>query len=190
MRRIAGAVLAALVLWAGCAVAQSITLPERIRQCDTCHGENGNSRLANMPSLAGQPEFFIFNQLFLMREGVRRIESMMPLVKDLKDQELFALARHYAGLSAVASDEPIDAALARRGGELAPLLRCGSCHLPTFLGREQVPRLAKQRIDYLIHSLRALRDNTRSGADTLMSNVVAGLTDGDLAALAHYTGSR
>ena len=29
-----------------------------------------------------------------------------------------------------------------------------------------MPRLAKQRIDYLIHSLKEFRDNKRSGADT------------------------
>ena len=49
-----------------------------------------------------------------------------------------------------------------------------------------MPRLAKQRIDYLIHSMKQFRDNTRSGADTLMSNVVIGVSDDDLAALAHY----
>ena len=53
-----------------------------------------------------------------------------------------------------------------------------------------MPRLAKQRIDYLIYSMKAFRDNTRSGADTLMSSVVAGLSDADLAALAHYAASR
>ena len=36
-------------------------------------------------SLAGQPAFFVLNQLFLMREGVRKVEAMAPIVKDLKD---------------------------------------------------------------------------------------------------------
>ena len=48
-----------------------------------------------------------------------------------------------------------------------------------------MPRLARQRVDYLIHSMKEFRDNTRSGADTLMSNVVIGVSDDDLAALAH-----
>ena len=69
-------------------------------------------------------------------------------------------------------------------------MRCGSCHLPTLAGQEQMPRLAKQRIDYLIHSMQSFRDDTRSGADTLMSSVVAGRSDADLAALAHYAASR
>jgi cytochrome c553 len=53
-----------------------------------------------------------------------------------------------------------------------------------------MPRLAKQRVDYLIHSMKEFRDNTRSGADTLMSNVVIGVSDADLAALAHFAASR
>ena len=32
----------------------------------------------------------------------------------------------------------------------------------------------------MIHSLKEFRDNTRSGADTLMSNVVIGLSNADL----------
>jgi cytochrome c553 len=53
-----------------------------------------------------------------------------------------------------------------------------------------MPRLAKQRLDYLVHALKQFRDNTRSGADTLMSNVVIGVSDADVVALAHYAASR
>jgi cytochrome c553 len=69
-------------------------------------------------------------------------------------------------------------------------LRCVSCHLPDFSGQQQMPRLAKQRVDYLLHSLKEYRDNTRTGSDTLMNNVVAGLSDADLAALAHYSAGK
>ena len=165
-------------------------LAERIKLCGTCHGEDGNSRMPNIPSLAGQPEFFVVNQLFLMREGVRKVEAMMALVKDLKDDDLLALAKHFAALPAKASGEPIDPALVQRGAELATGRRCGSCHQPALTGADQIPRIAKQRVDYLIAVLKELRDGRRSGADTLMSAAVAGLSDGDLAALAHYAASR
>ena len=114
--------LAAAVLCAASAFGQSVPFAERIQLCGACHGEDGNSRMENIPSLAGQPEFFILNQLFLMREGVRRIEVMMPLVKDLKDDEMDALAKHFSKLAPKASDEAIDPALVTRGGELAAAL--------------------------------------------------------------------
>ena len=57
----------------------------------------------------------MLNQLFLMREGVRQIEAMMPFVKDLKDDDIDALAKHYAKLAPKPSDETIDPALVQRG---------------------------------------------------------------------------
>src|SRR5262249_29703754 len=182
--------LAAASMWAGAASGENMSLKERIELCGSCHGDDGNSRSEKIPSLAGQPEFFILNQLFLMREGVRKIEAMTPYVKDLSDADLEALAKHFAGLEAKPSGETIDPALASRGAELAVALRCLSCHLPTLAGREQMPRLAKQRIDYLIETLRAYRDNARSGADSAMTAVIIGLPDTDLAALAHYAASK
>jgi cytochrome c553 len=182
--------LAAVVFCAGVGFAQSVPLAERIQLCGTCHGEDGNSRMPNIPSLAGQPEFFMLNQLVLMREGVRQVEVMTPFVKDLKDDEINALASHYAKLAPKASDEPVDQALAKRGAEVATARRCASCHLPNLAGQEQMPRLAKQRIDYLIVTMKAYRDNPRPGADTAMSAAIAGVPDADLTALAHYAASR
>lgn len=171
------------------ACAQSPPVAERIKQCGVCHGEDGNSQMANLPSLAGQPEFFIINQLFLMREGVRKVEAMAPIVKDLKDSDLTALSEHYAKLAPKRSDEPLDPELVKRGQQISTQQRCGSCHLPTLAGQEQMPRVAKQRIDYLVDTLKSYRDNPRSGADTAMSPPVGGLRDDDIRALAHYAAS-
>jgi cytochrome c553 len=182
--------LAAAFFSVGGAAAQSMPLAERVAQCGACHGEDGNSRMEKIPSLAGQPAFFVLNQLFLMRENVRRVEPMMPFVKDLKDEDLTVLSQHYAALEAKPSDEAIDRSLIERGAALAEARRCGSCHLPSLVGQEQMPRLAKQRVDYLIEALKAFRDSTRAGADTLMSAAVAGLPDADLTALAHFAASR
>lgn len=174
----------------GSAFAQSMTLAERLKTCAACHGEDGNSKLQNIPSLAGQPEFFVLNQLFLMREGVRRIEAMVGLVKNLKDEELQALAVHFSKLPPKASDEKVDPALVKQGEALAAKMRCSSCHLPSLAGQEQMPRLARQRIDYMIEAMKAFRDNKRSGADTSMTAVIVGVSDADLTALAHYATQR
>jgi cytochrome c553 len=170
-------------------MAQTVTLAERIRLCGTCHGEDGNSRLASTPSIAGQPAFFILNQLFLMREGVRQVDAMAALVKELKDEDLDELSKHFAGLAPKPSGEPIDPTLVKNGAELAAHRRCGSCHLPTLAGQDQIPRLSKQRIDYLIPTLKSYRDSPRPGADTAMSTNIVGASDADIAALAHYAAS-
>lgn len=182
--------IAALLLSALPAFAQAMPLAERVKQCAACHGEDGNSTLDKIPSLAGQPAFFVLNQLFLMREGVRQVEPMAAIVKDLKDEDLEALSQHYSKLPARASAEPIDLELAKRGAEIATKMRCGSCHLPTLAGQEQMPRLAKQRVDYLIQAMQDLRDSKRPGADGNMTAAIAGLHEADLIALAHYAASK
>jgi cytochrome c553 len=163
---------------------------ERLRVCAGCHGETGNSKLERVPSLAGQAALFMVNQLILMREKIRQVEPMAPFVEDLPDTEIEALAAYYAQQKPERSDEPVDAALAAKGAQLAEAQRCGTCHLPDYTGREQIPRLAWQRIDYLIEGMRAYRDNRRAGADTSMNAVMYGVSDGDVAALAHFLASR
>jgi cytochrome c553 len=161
-------------------------LQERLRVCGACHGEDGNSKMDNTPSLAGQPELFLTNQLIMMRERVRRSEVMEPFVKGLKDEEIIALAAHYAKLKPKSGDEPVDAAAVARGAELALQLRCGSCHLQTYEGYQQMPRLVPQRLDYLIKSLTEYRDGKRYGIDTSMNGVMYRVPDRDIRALAHY----
>ena len=170
--------------------AQPLSLEQRIEQCGGCHGEDGNSKLENIPSLAGQPAFFTLNQLVLMREGVRKVEPMMPFVKDLKDADIQALAAHFEKLTPKASDEAIDPALVARGEKIAAQRRCASCHLPTLAGQEQMPRLARQRVDYMITAMNAYLKDQRTGADTAMTAAIFGLTGDDIIALAHYAASK
>ncbi len=181
------AIAAAIFASAASGPLTAQTLVERLQLCGTCHGETGNSKMENTPSLAGQPELFITNQLILMREGVRKSEIMAPFVKGLKDDVIIAMATHFAKLP----PEPegsvtVDAALAKRGAQLAVGLHCASCHRPDYAGQQQMPRLAPQRLDYLILSLTAYRDGSRSGIDTSMNGVMVGVSDQDIRALAHY----
>jgi cytochrome c553 len=183
------AIGAAVCAGAPAGVSGAETLQERVEACGACHGEGGNSRMENVPSLAGQPALFLTNQLILMREKVRRSEVMEPFVKGLKDDEIIALAEHYAKLAPEPSGEAVDQSLVARGAQLAAELRCDSCHLPSYAGGEQIPRLKDQRLDYLIKSLTEYRDGSRSGIDTSMNGVMYRVRDQDIRALAHYLGS-
>lgn len=146
--------------------------------------------MEGVPSLAGQQALFVTNQLILMREGVRQIEQMTAVVKDLADSDIEALAAYYAGLVPARSSERLDPGSALRGAEAAAALGCGTCHLPDYSGQNQVPRLAKQRVDYLIAALTAYRDNRRIGSDTSMNAAMYGIRDADIAALAHFLAGR
>jgi len=65
-------------------------------------------------------------------------------------------------------------------------MRCGICHLPTYLGREQIPRLAGQREDYLLHSMLQFKNNQATGRDSNMAASVYGVSDQDLKDISYY----
>jgi cytochrome c553 len=160
---------------------------DRLPLCASCHGADGNSPTPGVPSIAGQPRVFLETQLILFREELRVSPQMGPAIKGLSDREIVRLAEHYAALPArSAASGPADPAQVRRASQLVRKLHCGSCHLPDFRGREQIPRLAGQREEYLAESMRAYRDNRRAGGDTIMAAALYGVSDTDIEALAHY----
>jgi cytochrome c553 len=115
---------------------------------------------------------------------------MAPFVKDLTDADIQALAEHFEKLRSKRSDETIDPTLAARGAKLAAQRRCDSCHLPSLAGQQQMPRLAKQRIDYMIHAMKQYLTDSRSGADTAMTAAIFGLRNEEIAALAHWAAGK
>jgi cytochrome c553 len=158
------------------------------RDCGGCHGENGRSAAPGTPSLAGQPPDFVTLQMILFREGIRRVPPMDEPARGLADTQIEDLAAYYASLPPGPPEDrgPRDEALAARGAELSRRSNCGVCHLPDYRGRAQIPRLAGQREDFLLRTMQEYRDGRRVGSDTSMNAVVYGLSDADLAALAHH----
>jgi cytochrome c553 len=171
-------------LCSGAALAQPD--PQRLAVCGGCHGANGQSTIAGTPSLAGQPQVFIENQLVIIREGLRDVPVMKPFVAGLSDAEIGALATHYAALAARAPGAAPQPDKAKAGAALAQRLLCASCHLPSYAGQQQVPRLAGQDEAYLVQSMKQFRDNPGPGRDTIMAATLRGLSDDALAQLAHH----
>ncbi len=159
---------------------------ERLAVCAGCHGADGNSALAGIPSLAGQPKVFLENYLVMSREGVRGSEVMQKLLKGITDKEIVALAVHFNGLKAKAIPGDTDPAMFKRGREVARKNHCGNCHMPNYHGQSQMPRLAGQREDFLAESMFAYRQNRRPGGDTMMAAALYGIPDADIKALAHF----
>ena len=115
---------------------------------------------------------------------------MAPFVKDLTDNDIQELATHYSKLGPRPSEEKPDPALVARGEKIAVQRRCASCHLPSLAGQDQMPRLAKQRIDYMTMAMVDYLKDKRTGADTAMTAAIFGLSADDITALAHYAASR
>ncbi len=179
--------LAAASLTFAASLALAASLHERLTVCLACHGAGGLSRVPETPSLAGQPQFFTVAQLFLFRDGRRSSAAMTAAAKDLTNDDLRALSDYFVKLAPPEPPgEAADPARAARGRVLAGQHHCTVCHNPDFSGREQMPRLANQREDYLLKAMREYKSGARIGYAGAMAVELRDLTDDDLVALAHY----
>jgi cytochrome c553 len=162
------------------------SLDARLQGCGTCHGADGNSVIPNIPSLAGQPRVFLENQMVVIREGLRDIPAMKGQLDGVNDATIIAMAKFYASQAVKNSPAPRNQALLEKGQWISKEALCGTCHLPNYVGRDQIPRIAGQREDYLLYSMRQFRSNQAVGRDTIMAASLYGMSDDDLKAIAHY----
>nr|WP_246513923.1 c-type cytochrome [Neoroseomonas soli] len=161
-------------------------------RCSACHGADGRSQIPDIPSLAGQQAGFITLQMILIREGIRHVPAMAAVAQGMPDRDIEDLAAYFASLPPAPPEDrrPRDAALASAGEALIGPRLCGVCHLPSLTGRDQIPRIVAQHEDYLARAMTEYRDGRRVGADAQMNGAMVGLSDADIAALAHYLAHR
>ena len=167
--------------------ATAETIQQRTVACFACHGERGQSETENTPSLGGQPAPYALIQLFMFREKLRTFEPMNEMAKALSDDDLRTFSDFIATLPKPAP--PADAgdpARMARGQALAQQNRCNSCHNTDFSGKENVPRIANQREDYLAKTLSEYKDNSRHGYDGTMADVMGSVAKEQIADLAYY----
>jgi cytochrome c553 len=74
----------------------------------------------------------------------------------------------------------------QRATALITQYRCNSCHGLDLAGRDNVPRIANQREDYLAKTLREYKTNDRRGYDGTMAEALAPVSDEQISDLAYY----
>jgi cytochrome c553 len=179
---------AALWLCMPCFV-QAQSVPERFKAvCQSCHGEGGVSVMELTPSLAGQPSFYAITQLFLFREGRRSNPLMTAMAKGMSDGDLRAFSDYIGKLPPppATAMEGLVAQRMSRGATLVQEHRCASCHGADFSGGKQVARLANQREDYLLQTLKGFQTGERLGYTTAMNETLVGITAEGLQDIAYY----
>ena len=165
-------------------------LAEHMAPCLACHGANGRSEIVEVPSLGGQPAPYLLIQLYLFREKQRVAEIMNDMTLDFTDEDLRAFADAIAKLPPPQPPQPPtdvpDAARLQNGRALIGQHRCNTCHNLDLTGRENIPRIADQREDYLVKTLRDYKSNARQGYDGVMAEVLAPISDAQILDLAYY----
>jgi cytochrome c553 len=175
----------AFVLIASSATAE--TLEERAAPCLACHGERGQSETENTPSLGAQQPPYALIQLFMFREKLRAFDPMNEMAKSLTDDDLRLFSEFIGKLPK--PTPPADAgdpARLQRAQALVQQHRCNNCHAADFSGRDNVPRLANQREDYLAKTMLEYKDNSRHGYDGTMAEVLQPVTKEQIADLAYF----
>lgn len=163
------------------------TIAERAAPCLACHGEKGQSETENTPSLGAQQAPYALIQLFMFREKLRVFEPMNEMAKALSDDDLRTFSDFLATLPKPAPPADTgDPARLQRAQALVQQHRCNSCHNTDFSGKDNVPRIADQREDYLAKTLREYKDNSRHGYDATMAEVLQPVTPEQIADLAYF----
>jgi cytochrome c553 len=163
--------------------------PKAAETCATCHGPDGQSVDARIPSLAGQQAIYLSLQLVQYREERRKDAQMSPVAAKLTDAEIKELGAYYASLPPFASRRAADPALAALGKKVSDAQHCGSCHLADLSGQKQVPRLVGQQHDYLLTQMRAFKDQNRADLDGSMTMAAQPLSPRDIEEVAEYISS-
>jgi cytochrome c553 len=181
------AITALTFLAAAVLPAAAAELSEQMAPCLACHGEKGQSETPEVPSLGAQMAPYALIQIYLFREKQRVFDVMNEVTKGFSDDDLRQVSDFIAKLPPPAP--PGGAADPKRlehGRALAEQYRCNICHRPDFAGQENVPRLAAQREDYLVKTLRDYKSRARIGYDASMAEVLEPVSDADIVDLAYF----
>ena len=204
------------LFWAASSTAQDVQA--LVGTCAACHGSDGNSLTPDYPKIAGLGEKYLFKQLQDIRatqvgdgaaEGGRKIDFMAGMLASLSDNDLAAIAAHFAqqpmtmtGATAgqkvkLNSGTEVDSLalgenLYRYGDQRKGVPACSGCHSPKGLGNEPAgyPRLGGQYPAYIANQLKAFRagERTNDGEAQIMRQVAELMSDADITAVANYIG--
>ncbi len=166
--------------------------------CIACHGKDalGNPSAA-YPYLAGLPAEYIKHQLNGFRDGTRENAIMKPIANSLSDDEIDAVARHFASLdnpllnqklSAKTASEKLGQQLVEQGKWQKAMPACSQCHGKNGRGiPPYFPPIYGQSYNYLYQQLQAWQNGARKNDHLgLMQEVVNKLSNNEIKAVSRY----
>lgn len=71
-------------------------------RCQACHGLDGIAKMANVPHIGGESEFYLTKQLKAFRGGERRDPQMSLMAKNLSDGDIADLAAYFSRIEITA----------------------------------------------------------------------------------------
>lgn len=155
--------------------------------CANCHGAGGNSHNPEIPNLAGQNPAYLLEQMRQFADGTRRNEFMQGMIKALSIDEKVGMVIFYSK-QAVSHKQSANAALVSAGQSYYGKT-CVQCHGAEGRGKENIPRIAGQQLNYLNGTLTNYRNGTNLRKNPMMAASTRQMTDADIAAASAYVSS-
>jgi cytochrome c553 len=155
------------------------------QMCVSCHGPE--KTLNNeTPILSGQTWRYLYLQMKDFKEGRRTNQYMNPLMKDMSKQDMYNLAAYYSESKYNSENEKGDESLISQGRKIADDALCTMCHLGSFKGQNEVPRVAGQNYSYIVKQLMAFKNKERTNDAGTMTAYMSGVTKEQMEAVASY----
>ena len=178
---------------------------DKAAMCGGCHGDDGNSFVADFPRLAGQYENYIVKQVRDFQSGHRaNNDTMAGMAQTIASVEDAHDIGAYFHLQKMAKDPltTVDKKLAAKGEKLfqngnpeTGLYGCINCHGERGKGKSktisQFPVIGGQHRDYIIKELGDFKAGRRANDPAgMMTAIARKLSDDDIKALAEYLSSQ
>lgn len=169
---------------------------EHVAACARCHGYDGQGRESGaFPGIAGQPAAYLLRALREYATGIRPSGIMQPVAAELSDDEMRALADHYArqqprgGDRATAAEIEAGRLIAQQGIAARGIPACDDCHGPEAAA--DYPRLAGQYAVQTVQQIMLWQQEARGGGTyaAIMAPIAKSLSDDDMRAVAAYYAS-
>lgn len=165
--------------------------------CGACHGQDGNSTIAEWPKIAGQHADYATRQTQMVRDQKRNVPTMYPMVMNLTDQDIADISAYFEQqpIKPGVADEAlveVGQAIYQSGNMSSGVASCAACHGPSGRGipGAHYPSLQGQHADYTADRLRRYRLGENNGADDPYSNIMVAvsqqLTDEEIEAVSSY----
>src|SRR3954454_5171272 len=164
----------------GNAAEAQTALGGKLVVCGVCHGVDGSPKLERVPVLWGLQENYILKQLRDFRRGDRASDVMKKVAITLTEEELAPAAAYFA-----TKNWPERAKNVSSSSPPPTMAICEACHQQKSVGGVAAPRLAGQKYDYLVESMRRFAEGERKNSPET-SSMMQAISASDREAMARY----
>jgi sulfide dehydrogenase cytochrome subunit len=173
-----------------------------VEPCFACHGKDGVSSEAEVPTIAGYSEDYFTFSLDMYKKAERPCvdaeyrtgskkglkTNMCEIIKDFSESDIELMSVYFSRQKFVRTQQIFDEELAKKGEEIH-LSQCDECHSKAGSSPDDnAGYLGGQKMDYLREQIKFVRDGKRFTSKKMKKRLEA-FDDAGIEAVVHYYGS-